>query len=1260
MTNNAPDTMTREEPTTTGATWKNRGILDERLRAVIARARWASRGQRTGAAVWPVPVAIIAALIIDASLALPSILRAVIAVAILALALRVLLALIPSRDSRRMNALRAARIAEDRAQITHNALINAVQLRALAANADATMPAELARRAVAQGDQRAASLSLAGLIDTAPIKRAWGWSLLALALFAIAWLSAPRLFAMGIPRLTEPFADHPPFTLTNFDISWEPQRPLAADAITIRVALTGPLPDALDFIALDDDHNPIDRAPMTPQFARDDASSSGKPSDYTFILRDLRAPARFFVQGGTGRSRIITITPEMRPRIESAQLRITPPAYTNLPEVAHTGASLTADRSPIPVFVGSTITFTVNTTIDLESVNQPGTSVTAGASVSSRTAIQQTRFDSPGQRELTLQPVAVGGLVCDETATARILVVEDQPPAIRIDQPTSATESTEIFVLEGASFPLAALATDDVALTRFTLHRTLTRNGDESLPVDLEFAVDPRTRAAEARTTLSTADLGAIAGDSVTLALSATDNRAPEFGAPQTTTSPTITVRVMNREDFARRFAEELAAQDITRPYDQLARAAEALDQRAQDLRAEARERSRDLDRLPADQQLPEPLARAARALQERIDQFNDQRQSLADEVQRRLDAPDAVDFDAQMREPLEQLRDRLDAMQTPSLPRLDESESENDNNSGDQDNAEQPDDPNASNNTPSPQLDRARVGQWLDKAEQATEQSAQHSALAADEAALDITRPARALELADQLQRTLEQVDDAARRQRMLADRLATLTELDETAAAELATSQESIQAQLEQSIRDLRKLGDRAEHELGSSESPSQLARAILDERAKVQQAIDDITAATSNLPAGIGAQSIRQLIDKSANLVLDEVYRQTLPVTDALSTIDAMPARDDDPAAARLTPTIEDIRRALEILDQIEQYLDEARDAHAETGGSTVALHSLPQALAIITLAASPNPTADPQSDINDAFEAARFRIERLRATLRQIELGLSPLLPTMGASAQSLAEGIVSSEAPTSMESAASALRASDLTAAIERATEAADALEALYEDPGQSQPGQPGQQDIDQQLQLRKPSDQQQSSSQSSSSSSQQQSDQQSPTDGQSMSNAQRPSTLDQLAQNRQQQRDQQQAGQQSDAQGNPSQGQGNGEQGQPMSPGDQASPQEDNAARQRSRFFNETLYQESDLPPDEIDGSITDTINPQNLTRAPGTRNTGNTSESPAVPRGLSGPGAAAFIHVPDAYKDVVAAYFERIAREAAEARDPQ
>lgn len=1270
---------------------RNRNALDDRLRAIIARVRWVSRGVRTGAAIWPVPAAIAAALLIDATSPLPAALRAAIAILIIALALRVILGLIPARAARRMTALRAARLAEDRAHISHNTLINALQLRTLAATSDtpATVQSELARRAVAQGDERARSLPLKGMIDTAPLRRTWAWSLAALAAFAVFWLASPRLFAMGMPRLIQPFADHPPYSPTDFDISWEPSPALAGDALTIRAHLSRTLPRSLELVAVDEQGRPLDRSPMTAQIDPA-AATDTRPANYTAIVRDLRAPFRFFLQGDTGRSRTITVAPEMRPRILAAELRVTPPAYTNLPEIAHTGLNPTADRDPIPVLLGSTITFRARTTVELESVNQPGSAATAGASVSGRDAVQQTRFDSPGRRTLTLQPVAVGGLTSHDTAAADILIVEDRPPSIRIERPVA---EGEIFVLQGAAFPIEAVATDDVALSRLILRHTRTRQGDEQAPVERAFPIAPdHARSAAASATITTTDLGAAAGDAIALSFIATDNRAPEFGGPQSTTSATITVRVLSREDFARQFAEQLTAQDITRPYEQLARAADDLDDRAQDLRAQARELSRDVDRLSPGDPLPEPLQRSARDLQQRLEQFARQRDALADEVRRRLEAPDAVEFDRQMREPLERLLDRLEAMQTPDLPQLGEQsppeggnpesqqqQQQQEQTQSDQPPGENPQSPQSPGEQSQPpdaqQLDRAQVGQWLDKVEQATEQDAQQAALAADETQLDLTRPARALELADQLQRTLEQVDDAARRQRMLADRLATLADTDDTAREELAAAQESIQSQINQAIRDLRTLGDRAAHELGSSESPTALARAILDQRAKVQQSIDDITAATAQLPEGLAGESIRALIDNSANLVMDEVYRQTLPVTDELAKLSAMPARDDDPAAASLAPAIDAVREALQILEQVEQYLDEARDAYEQSGGGTVALRNLSEALVITALAASPDLTgaSSTDADILSAIEEARLRIHRLRATLRQAELGMTPLLPTMGASAQSLAESVVYSDAPDAMESAASALRANDLTLAAEQAREAAEALEALYQDPGQSQPGESGQPDIDQELQLRKPSDSQSQSgtSQSSSSSQQQPGDTpgQQPTDGHSMSNAQQPSTLDQLAQNRAQQKDDPSQQSQNSNNADPNEppapmggaggngSSGGGQPGQPSSPGD-ISQEAEEGQRQRSRFFNEMLYQESELPPELIDGAITEGLPGNHINRAPGARAGDASASSPAIPRGLDAPGAAAFIHVPDAYKDVVAAYFERIARESQPHRD--
>ncbi len=1264
-------------PTATGV--RGGGALDGRVRSVISRARWASRGERTGAAAWPVAAALLAALVIDASMPLPAVVRAGVGVLLLLMTARVILGLIPARAVRRMKAERAARLIEERAGVAGNALINALQLRrVLAGPAGAggdEVTRELSRRVVARGDEQARGITVKGVVDVRGVKRAWGVSLIVAAVVGAVWLASPRLFAMGLPRIADPFGDHPPFTMTDFQASWEPARVLAGDDVTVRVTLNrkvGAVATMLDFVAVDERGRAIDRSAMSAQAGTVEDARTG---EFTAIIRDVRAPARFRVEGkGAGVSRVWTIEPEMRPRIESVELRVRPPAYTGLDEVVHTGVSLGEDREAIGVLVGSTVVLRVLTTMELQSVEQPGASVTAGAGVSGREAFQELRFDAPGERTLAIRPVGVGGLACDDSATARLRVIEDAPPSVVIEEPARAGE---VFVLAGAAAPMAGVATDDVAVTSLDLRWRLIRSeataGDGSLSWTSGLG-----RSAEGRVSRSTTDFGASAGDRIEVWFEARDARAPEFGGPQRGVSETVTIRVLDREEFARRFAEELTAESITRPYEELARAAERLDERAQDLRAEARELARDMDRLGADEALPEAMERSARALERRAESFGDERDALADEIRRRLDLPDAVEFDQQMREPLERLLERLEAMETPQTPGLAKEPSDDDG--AQEESGEQPTDPqDAGEESPqgdqpesdpgaqSQQLDRARVGEWLEKLNEALEEDAPRAALAADEAGLDIQRPAAALELADQLQRTLEQVDDAARKQRLLADRLATMTEGDETAREELAARQEAIQAQIEQSVRDLRTLGDRAAHELGSRESPSALARSILDERTKVQGAIDAVGDAAVRLPSDLAGDSTRALIQKSAELVMDEVYRQTAPIADGLSTLDAMPARDDEPGAEKLTPIVEEIRRALEVLEQIEAYLEEAGESYEETGGGSVALRSVLDVIWIAVIGAAPvELSADADAAVRAALDEARMRIQRLRATLRQAETGLTPLLPKMGQSAIDLAESVVLSDAPSMMEGAASMLRNGDLTGAAERALAAAEALESLYQDPGQGEPGEPSPQDMDQEMSLRKPGDPQnseQSSGASGSSSGQ--------SDGRSMGGGGKPNTLDQLSQNRRREPGGEQAGEQSGDQpgqqpggeaqsgespggspGNAEGGQGNRGAGSPAAPGGEAQ-RADDGTRERSRFFNQMLYEESTETVREVDGEVAQGVGGPSAGGSPSGRQDGQEGGGVSIPRGLTGAEAAAFVHVPPAYKDVVSAYFERIAREA-------
>lgn len=159
----------------------------------------------------------------------------------------------------------------------------------------------------------------------------------------------------------------------------------------------------------------------------------------------------------------------------------------------------------------------------------------------------------------------------------------------------------------------------------------------------------------------------------------------------------------------------------------------------------------------------------------------------------------------------------------------------------------------------------------------------------------------------------------------------------------------------------------------------------------------------------------------------------------------------------------------------------------------------------------------------------------------------------------------------------------------------------------------------------------------------------------------------KPNTLDQLSQNRRREPGGEQAGEQSGEQpggkspGTESQGgspgaaeggQGDGRAGSPAAPDGEAQ-RDDDGARERSRFFNQMLYEEPSEPTRIVDGEVAEGVGGPSTGGPASGRQDGGEGGGVSIPRGLTGAEAAAFVHVPPAYKDVVSAYFERIAREA-------
>ncbi|MEM9415747.1 MAG: hypothetical protein AAGA29_09770 [Planctomycetota bacterium] len=123
---------------------------------------------------------------------------------------------------------------------------------------------------------------------------ALGWLLLAFMM--------PTLPGRGLARLFMPGRDVAPYSVTSFEVVWEPSRPIAGDTVTVLALARGRAPEAVEFVLLDDAFEPIERRAMS-------ATREG----YALELADLRDAVTFHVEAFGRRTRRYTITPEPLP-----------------------------------------------------------------------------------------------------------------------------------------------------------------------------------------------------------------------------------------------------------------------------------------------------------------------------------------------------------------------------------------------------------------------------------------------------------------------------------------------------------------------------------------------------------------------------------------------------------------------------------------------------------------------------------------------------------------------------------------------------------------------------------------------------------------------------------------------------------------------------------------------------------------------------------------------------------------------------------
>ncbi|HUE13944.1 MAG TPA: hypothetical protein VMR25_07265 [Planctomycetaceae bacterium] len=585
--------------------------------------------------------AVLAALAVDAVLGLyPS---ALIAVDVLILVLFLGLAAYIARQSwrNRFNPRRVARQIELRLGLLDSRFINSVDF--LDAPNSSCSP-QLVRQSVQKGEELAAQISSIEAVDLWRPWRAMAAAFGAICVLVVAYLAAPRVFAMVVPRYLDPTGDHPPFSLLSFEIAVSPQSVYQGKPATISATLDGPdQPDRANLVFVDGKER--QRLPMF------------RNEEGVFVLPIERAEKsrEFFIETPKGRSTRHLFTVLAVPSFGKAEVRYQFPKYTGWPSTSHE-----LDGREIRALEGTEILVSATATMPLRSARleifnpdgkAPGAIGDAKKTVTLEpdgndvsTVAGRFTLAANGHYRLTL--LGVNGAESHEQREGTLICVPDQLPQVAIVDPEPL-----VAAVEGWKVPVTVQAVDDVGIDRIVLFAGVNGWGPDPTPLKLE-ATQPT--AVQGHYTFDLAKLGARAGDIITYYASAYDNHPSGTHFADTSTS---VIHVISQAEFAEFARQKYQMDQLAQEFDAFLRRLENLQSQREKVLEELAQLQKKLD---SGQPLNSEELRKMTQLETRLKEFAAQAQQLAKDLHDRAAQAQLYDVEQPYRDSLERLGKQL------------------------------------------------------------------------------------------------------------------------------------------------------------------------------------------------------------------------------------------------------------------------------------------------------------------------------------------------------------------------------------------------------------------------------------------------------------------------------------------------------------------------------------------------------------------------------------------------------------------------
>lgn len=641
MTTPRAATLDRPTAAPAGAEAVRESALDDFLRRVNLLGQTVRSIAFSSGTVIVLTAVAIVALLSDAAFAWPSGVRILIVASALGLVLAAIGILVRSLWRTRFEALRVARMTEERLGRSDSLLTNAVEFRS---GSTAGSPV-LRGRVIRLADDAVRELSAFDVISTKRALRTFLAALAAVAAFGLGSLVAPKLYAMVVPRFLDPLGDHPPYTLLNFAVSISPEPVYHSRPAKISVEITGP--------------DRVEEANLVFPGARPDEPIRSQPmfrahdQEFVFEIARAESSARFYIETPRGRSQNFTLDVTAVPFFERVDALLEFPTYTGWKSHAQT-----LDQRGVRGIVGTRVTVSARSNLPLKSGTitlhpakkeggeaRPPVVVTLSPDAGNPKVVSAPfPIEFNGRFELTL--TAENGAASPEPLSGPITAIPDRGPSVQIAAP-----DRDLVAVEGWKVPVVIEASDDVQIARMRLFRGV--NGWSPVPVGIE--IEPAApQVVRGGYEFDLDSLGAKAGDVITFYATVDDNAPP---SPHSADSERHTIQVISEDEYKDFARQQYQMDELVEEFESFRKELDRLGQereKALEQLEELRKKAEGGEALTPEEQ------KQARALEEQLQKFAQDLDQLRKDLDERAKQLELYEMEKEYTEQLETLSKQL------------------------------------------------------------------------------------------------------------------------------------------------------------------------------------------------------------------------------------------------------------------------------------------------------------------------------------------------------------------------------------------------------------------------------------------------------------------------------------------------------------------------------------------------------------------------------------------------------------------------